>query len=572
MRFLNESADFPRRSHTHGFWGLACRAAILALAVGCCSPILAQNASPTGSAPSVPSAPSPSTPTPSNIAKPAAGIPSPAPPISPAASGSSSNDSGTLAHPHHNFLRPGNDLGVPEAPPVPATAPTPGTSDLSTVDPAPAPDPDAEIHQLQQSQDELAHANLVARRTFWIAVAVLLLLVAAAVFATFQLYRRARSWNRLALEAQEQSKTLLNRLEPLLLSQDDIRHELPRLLQQVGEHPLNFQEEGTRFPAQSLTALDEIDHLAYLGHARLSFQSLPEGDAAVYLNGLLLSSVAQLARSDFWTAISRLDQFFGLVGRYSGAVDAHRVAQAYSYRALAAYQILESQDREPSWLRKTERQEIETLARQAFSDVAQSTRLDPEWKHAAFVEALLCSRFYTPDEMGESSRAELYIRGLRRSITIYKQLIEEKSFRGPARHNLARCYKRIAEQTGEKSDFSDFGYALSAFPTDEELSDEALASRQPDSRDRFLWQWMMADPELFRSVERINMAEYRSFWIRLLDNKVHLRNWRGDLGELQRRDPSMREWSVQLLHVDPPISLASPVLRRERFDAPSSGA
>ena len=47
-----------------------------------------------------------------------------------------------------------------------------------------------------------------------------------------------------------------------------------------------------------------------------------------------------------------------------------------------------------------------------------------------------------------------------------------------------------------------------------------------------MWQWMLGDPELFRSVERLNLVEYRSFWIRLLDNKVHLRNWRADLAEL----------------------------------------
>jgi hypothetical protein len=35
----------------------------------------------------------------------------------------------------------------------------------------------------------------------------------------------------------------------------------------------------------------------------------------------------------------------------------------------------------------------------------------------------------------------------------------------------------------------------------------------------------------------------------------------------------MREWSVQLLHVETPISLANPISRRqERFETPSSGA
>ena len=34
----------------------------------------------------------------------------------------------------------------------------------------------------------------------------------------------------------------------------------------------------------------------------------------------------------------------------------------------------------------------------------------------------------------------------------------------------------------------------------------------------------------------------------------------------------MREWGVQLLHVELPISLANPITRRQdRFDTPSSG-
>ena len=74
-------------------------------------------------------------------------------------------------------------------------------------------------------------------------------------------------------------------------------------------------------------------------------------------------------------------------------------------------------------------------------------------------------------------------------------------------------------------------------------------------------------------VERLNLAEYRAFWIRMLDTKVHLRNWRADLAELQRIRPAMKEWNVQLLQSDPPITLANAISRRqERFDNPASGA
>ena len=222
------------------------------------------------------------------------------------------------------------------------------------------------------------------------------------------------------------------------------------------------------------------------------------------------------------------------MARFPDAVERRRLAQAYSYRALAAYQVLEAQGREPSWLRKAERSQLDSLSKQAFADIAHAGSVDPEWKHSTFVEALLCSRFYIAEETPESgSRSDLVVRGLRRAVSLYRGLIEERSYRGPARRNLLRCLKQIAEQTGEKSDFSDFGYALNGFPTDEELADEALAARQPGSQDRFLWQWLMGDEELFADVERLNQAEYRAFWIRMLDTKVHLRNWRADLEELQ---------------------------------------
>jgi hypothetical protein len=338
---------------------------------------------------------------------------------------------------------------------------------------------------------------------------------------------------------------------------------------------LGFQEEGTAFSPRALASIDDIDHLAYVGHGRLAFRDLSsESEAAVYLNGLLLSAVAHLTRSDPWTAFARLDHFFTELARFPDAVERRRIAQGYSYRALAAYQVLEAQDGEPSWLRKAERASLESLSKQAFADLAHATAVDPEWKHTTFVEALLCSRFYIAEENADnSSRSDLYVRGLRRAVSLYKGLIDEKSYRGPARRNLARSLKRIAEQTGEKSDFSDFGYTLNSFPSDEELADEALAARQPASQDRFLWQWLLGDEELFSNVEGLNLAEYRAFWIRMLDNKVHLRNWRADLGELQQAKPPMREWSIQLLHAEPPISLANSISRRtERFDNPASGA
>ena len=432
---------------------------------------------------------------------------------------------------------------------------------------------DAAFHELNQSRETMRQASEVQRRTLLACALFLAVFAIVAVAVVIQVSFQLRSWNKRSLDSLRQVEGIASQLKPLREAQEEVKQTLPRLLQEVGERALSFQEEGARFSPRSLTVLDDIDHLAYLGDARLVFGHFSDpAEVTVYLNGLLLSAVAHLVRSDPWMAFARIDQFLELLGRYPDAVDQHRIAQAYSYRAQAAYQVLDAQDAEPSWLRKSERSQIEALSKQGFEDIGKASRLDPEWHHTMFVEAQLCSRFYVPEEPSETMpRAEISVRGLRRAVSLYKEMIDHRRYSGPARHDLARCLKRIAEQTAEKSDFSDFGYALSAFPTDEELADEALAARQPNSQDRFLWQWMLADPELFRSVEKLNLAEYRSFWVRLLDNKVHLRNWRADLAELQQKNPAMRDWSVQLLHTDTTISLANPISRRpERFEAPSS--
>jgi hypothetical protein len=429
--------------------------------------------------------------------------------------------------------------------------------------------------QLRQSQANLQQAARAQRRIRTASAIFLGVFALIAALIVIQVYLQARAWDNDSSRAVAEVQAVAAQLEVLRDARAEARSSLPGLLQEVGEQPLSFQEEGNAFPSRARAIIDDIDDLAYIGQGRLAFHDLPsEPEAAVYLNGLLLSAVSHLSRSDPWTAFARLDQFFAQLARFPNAVERRRIAQAYSYRALAAYQILETQDKEPSWLRKAERTQLETISKQGFADVAHASSVDPEWKHTTFVEALLCSRFYVPEEAPDnSSRTDLFVRGLRRAVSLYRGLIDERAYRGPARRNLVRCLKRIAEQTGEKSDFSDFGYALNAFPTDEELADEALAARQPASQDRFLWQWLLGDEELFANVERLNQAEYRAFWIRMLDTKVHLRNWRADLAELQQSRPAMKEWNIQLLQSEPPISLSNAISRRqERFDTPASGA
>lgn len=447
--------------------------------------------------------------------------------------------------------------------------------------------------------DQLRRQEAAGRRILVILGIILGILILVAIALMIVFWVRARAWNRRFQESVEQARETASKLEEIEQARRRAKGRLPALLEQIGDQPLSFEEEGPPFSGKALALLDEVDALAYEGDSECAFSNFSDpSEATVYLNGLLLSAAARVspgsARSGWdslkapgshaaglgnsanpanpWVALARLNRFFNLLASAPRAVGTHRIAQAYSYRALAGYRILEMQDWKPSWQRRAERSNTGEISRQSFADIAEAARLDPEWKHTLLVEALLSSRFYTSGGAADGTRAELELRGLKRAAELLKQLIDGHSYRGPARRRLARTMKQIAEHTGEKGDFSDFGFLLNSFPTDEELADEALAARQPESQDRFLWQWLLGDCELFGSLERLNAAEYRSFWVRLLDSKVHLRNWRADLEDLRRKNPAMREWAVQLLHAEAPISLAgSPSRRQDYFETPFSG-
>jgi hypothetical protein len=417
--------------------------------------------------------------------------------------------------------------------------------------------------ELRQSQANLRQASRTEGRLLIASVIFLAVFGLIAAVLLIRLSRQARTWDENVQRAAAEIESVRAEVSQLRGVQEQARNALPALLKEAGESSLNFQEEGAAFSPGMQVVLDQIDFLAYVGPGKLAFQDLTsESDVAVYLNGLLLSAVSHLSRLDPWTAYARLGEFFSRLARFPNAVERRRVAQAHSYRALAGYQVLESQRKEPSWLRRGERTQLETLLREAFADVSHAAAIDPAWRHTVMVEALLCSRYSVAD-IDSDPRGELLLRGLRRAASLYQELIAEDAYRGPARRQLLRCLKQIAEHTGDKGDFSDFAYALNGLPSDEELAGEALAARQPASQDRFLWQWLISDEFLFAGLERLNLAEYRTFWVRTLDAKVNLRDWRSDLAELEESRPAMKEWTVKLLQSDAPLALPTTLSRRQ---------
>ena len=265
-----------------------------------------------------------------------------------------------------------------------------------------------QVHdQLRQSQDTVQQAMQAQRRVRTASALFLAVFAIIAALIVIQVYQQARAWDKDASHAVAEVEAVSTELKTLRDARSEARSSLPGLLQEVGEQPLSFQEEGNAFSPRAQAIIDDIDNLAYVGQGRIAFQDLSSGsEAAVYLNGLLLSAVAHLYRSDPWTALSRLDQFFSQMTRFPDAVERRRIAQAYSYRALAGYMVLEAQDREPSWQRKTERVQLESLSKQAFADIAHAASVDPEWRHTTLMsKPCYAADFMFPRKLPTTARA-----------------------------------------------------------------------------------------------------------------------------------------------------------------------
>ena len=203
---------------------------------------------------------------------------------------------------------------LPENQPLIAAAP-PGAADATAIVPVSSSqdakpddvrlDLDAALDELKQSRESLGNADVVERRTLIAGGLFLVIFALVVLLAVIQLLQ-LRKWNQRSQESIARVEAMAAQLRPLQDAQQEVKQALPQWLQDVGEQPLGFQEEGPPVPPKALNVLEDIDHLAYIGNARLSFGRLSsQSEAAVYLNGLLLSA-SLLARSELWAAFARL--------------------------------------------------------------------------------------------------------------------------------------------------------------------------------------------------------------------------------------------------------------------------
>ena len=140
------------------------------------------------------------------------------------------------------------------------------------------------------------------------------------------------------------------------------------------------------------------------------------------------------------------------------------------------------------------------------------------------------------------------LRGQRKAAELYRSLIPTATGRKrrASLQNLACCLKRIAGMTGDDSDYLAFKTEVNSYPSDKQLWEETTSVPEGRIELTSLWQGMMSDAELFALTDHLNGADYKAFWISLLDQKVVLRQWKDDLAELQSRNPKMKEWAVIL--------------------------
>lgn len=101
--------------------------------------------------------------------------------------------------------------------------------------------------QLQQSQRMLHQAAQAQRQTRMASALFLVVFAIIAAVIVVQVYVQARGWDRETERAFTDAESLATQIDGLRTSRGEARNTLPGLLQEVGEQPLSFQEEGSAF-------------------------------------------------------------------------------------------------------------------------------------------------------------------------------------------------------------------------------------------------------------------------------------------------------------------------------------
>ena len=102
-------------------------------------------------------------------------------------------------------------------------------------------------NQLRQSQEVLRQATQAQHRVRTTSALFLGVFAIIAGLIVIQVYQQARAWDRDASSAVAEVEAVATELKTVRDARTEAKSTLPALLQEVGEHPLSFQEEGSAF-------------------------------------------------------------------------------------------------------------------------------------------------------------------------------------------------------------------------------------------------------------------------------------------------------------------------------------
>ena len=402
--------------------------------------------------------------------------------------------------------------------------------------------------QLRESGEAVKTARETTQRIQDAETAFLAIFGIIGAFIAGQGYLQIRGWNERAQDALKEVEDVRPDLESIRDARESLETELPTFLD-AARGILSVEDATGPIQQEHITLMDQIDHFTYLSAAMRFRKIHSEEEAGKYIEALRVAARGHLARSAIWEATSRLNEFFVLAEKFPKAVTEKHKALAYSYRAVAAYQQVSTLLGEQSWVRNSKVAQIVEIRDRAFVDVRRARECYPQQNYGDFVEALLYSLPFAPDSPTSAvASQEVKLRGQRKAAELYRSLIPTATGRKrrASLQNLACCLKRIAGMTGDDSDYLAFKTEVNSYPSDKQLWEETTSVPEGRIELTSLWQGMMSDAELFALTDHLNGADYKAFWISLLDQKVVLRQWKDDLAELQSRNPKMKEWAVIL--------------------------
>jgi hypothetical protein len=272
--------------------------------------------------------------------------------------------------------------------------------------------------------------------------------------------------------------------------------------------------------------IKELDHLTFLSTP--FWFRVPEQPEEIvcYSEFLLQSARAFLSEANPGEALARIDKVLTMCRQFNPQNN-ELMAKAYSLRAVSYMHLLADELKPrtvPRWDRdlnaRKHRTEIEESIRQA-------KRLYPKWAPTYLWEAMYCSLSRDiPAALEKKQRAQLFREAQQQAIDSYREAINNADVREPdysshALQNLCCCLKRMSDAGGN---YQVLFEELEGSPDEKQLAEKYRDSEENASAAAF-WKRLLMDRVFFNEISGDTTA-YAQQWVRILDQKCNLFDWR----------------------------------------------